>query len=97
VRRSEAERRDDELGKQSDLKKSATDHLSLPTQWLLLLLELLGLFYPNPLLAAFLLLQVDSLPLDLPKGARRVLVISSPWRRHILRAWHPDLKTAYER
>jgi hypothetical protein len=47
VRRSEAERRDDELGKQSDLKKSAADHLSLPAQWLLLLLELLGLLYPN--------------------------------------------------
>jgi hypothetical protein len=30
------------------------------------------------LLAAFLLLQINSLPLDLPKGARRVLVISSP-------------------
>jgi hypothetical protein len=27
---------------------------------------------------AFLLLQVNSLPLDLPKGVRRVLVISSP-------------------
>jgi hypothetical protein len=47
VRRSEAERRDDELGKQSDLKKSAADHLSLPAQRLLLLLELLGLLYPN--------------------------------------------------
>jgi hypothetical protein len=31
-----------------------------------------------PLLAAFLLLQINSLPLDLPKGVRRVLVISSP-------------------
>jgi hypothetical protein len=30
VRRSEAERRDDELGKQSDLRKSTADHLSLP-------------------------------------------------------------------
>jgi hypothetical protein len=46
---------------------------------------------------AFLLLQVDSLPLDLPEGARRVLVVSSPWRRHILRAHHTDLMTAYER
>jgi hypothetical protein len=50
-----------------------------------------------PLLAAFLLLQVDSLPLDLPEGARRVLVISSPWHRHILHVRHPYLKTAYER
>jgi hypothetical protein len=47
VRRSEVERRDDELGKQSDLKKSAADHLSQPAQLLLLLLELLGLLYPN--------------------------------------------------
>jgi hypothetical protein len=47
VRRSEAERRDDELGKQSDLKKSAGDHLSRPTQGMLLLLELHGLLYPN--------------------------------------------------
>jgi hypothetical protein len=46
VRRSEAERQDDELGKQSDLKKSAVDHLFLPAQRLLLL-ELLGLLYPN--------------------------------------------------
>jgi hypothetical protein len=46
VRRSEAERRDDKLGKQSDLKKSAADLLSLPAQRLLLL-ELLGLLYPN--------------------------------------------------
>jgi hypothetical protein len=47
VRRSEAERRDDELGKQSDLNKSTADLLSLPAQRLLLLLELLGLLYPN--------------------------------------------------
>jgi hypothetical protein len=46
VRRSKAERRVDELGKQSDLMISAADHLSLPAQWLLLL-ELLGLLYPN--------------------------------------------------
>jgi hypothetical protein len=65
VRRSEAERRDDERDKQSDLKKSVADLLSLSAQRLLLL-------------AGFLLLQVDSLPLDLPKAARRVLVISSP-------------------
>jgi hypothetical protein len=51
----------------------------------------------TPLLAAFLLLQIHGLSLDLPKGARRVLVISSPWRRHILRARHPDLTTANER
>jgi hypothetical protein len=47
VRRSEAERRVDECDKQSDLKKSTTDHLSLPAQRLQLLLELLGLLYPN--------------------------------------------------
>jgi hypothetical protein len=48
VRRSEAERRDVEHDKQSDLRKSAADHLSLPAQrLLLLLLELLGLLYPN--------------------------------------------------
>jgi hypothetical protein len=47
VRRSEAERRVDEFCKQSDLKISAADHLSLPAQRLLLLLELLGLLYPN--------------------------------------------------
>jgi hypothetical protein len=46
VRRSQAERRDDELGKQSDVKKSAADLLSQPAL-LLLLLELLGLLYPN--------------------------------------------------
>jgi hypothetical protein len=46
VRRSEAERRDDEHDKQSDLKKSVADLLSLPAQRLLLL-ELLGLLYPN--------------------------------------------------
>jgi hypothetical protein len=49
------------------------------------------------LLAAFLLLQVNGLALDLPEGARRVLIISSPWRRHILRAHHPNPKIAYER
>ena len=32
----------------------------------------------TPLLAAFLLLQIHGLSLDLPEGARRVLVISSP-------------------
>jgi hypothetical protein len=47
VRSSEAERRDNELGKQSDLMISAADHLSLPAQLLLLLLELLELLYPN--------------------------------------------------
>jgi hypothetical protein len=47
VRRSEAKRRVNELGKQSDLMISAADHLSLPAQRLLLLLELLGLLYPN--------------------------------------------------
>jgi hypothetical protein len=44
--------------------------------------------------AAFLLLQIHGLSLDLPEGARRILIISSPWRRHILRAWHPNLTTA---
>jgi hypothetical protein len=46
VRRSEAERRVDELCKQSDLMISVAGHLSLPAQWLLLL-ELLELLYPN--------------------------------------------------
>jgi hypothetical protein len=46
VRRSEAKRRVDELCKQSDMKISAADHLSLPAQRLLLL-ELLGLLYPH--------------------------------------------------
>jgi hypothetical protein len=47
VRRSEAERRGDELGKQSDRKESVADLLSQPAQRLLLLLEPLGLLYPN--------------------------------------------------
>jgi hypothetical protein len=46
VRRSEAERRDVERDKQSDMRKSAADHLSLPAQRLLLL-KLLGLLYPT--------------------------------------------------
>jgi hypothetical protein len=46
VRRSETERRVDELGKQSDMMISVAGHLSLPAQ-LLLLLELLGLLYLN--------------------------------------------------
>jgi hypothetical protein len=45
VRRSEAERRDDELGKQSDRKESVAELLSLPAQQLPLLLELLELLY----------------------------------------------------
>jgi hypothetical protein len=51
----------------------------------------------TPLLAAFLLLQVHDLSLDLPEGATRILIIASPWHRHILRARHPDLTTANER
>jgi hypothetical protein len=47
VRRSEAERRGDKLGKQSDRKESVAELLSQPAQRLLLLLELLGLLYPN--------------------------------------------------
>jgi hypothetical protein len=47
VRRSEAERRGDELGKQYDRKESVADLLCQPAQQLLLLLELLGLLYPN--------------------------------------------------
>jgi hypothetical protein len=46
VRRSEAERRGDELGKQSDQKESVAELLSQPTQRLLLL-EMLGLLCPN--------------------------------------------------
>jgi hypothetical protein len=57
----------------------------------------LGCSVHTPLLVAFLLLQIHGLSLDLPKGARRVLVVSSPWRRHILHAWHPDPTTANER
>ena len=56
-----------------------------------------GCSVQTPLLAAFLLLQINSLSLDLPEGVRRILVISSPWRQHILRARHPDLTTANER
>jgi hypothetical protein len=44
------ERRGDELGKQSDQKEPIAELLSQPTQWLLLLLlllELLGLLYPD--------------------------------------------------
>jgi hypothetical protein len=55
--------------------RSTVDRLSLPAQ---LLLELLGLLYPNATSCGFLLLQVDSLPFDLPEGARRILVVSSP-------------------
>jgi hypothetical protein len=45
VRRSEAEKRGDELGKQSDMKESVAELLSQPAQWLPLLLELLVLLY----------------------------------------------------
>jgi hypothetical protein len=47
VRRSESERRGDELGKQSDRKEYVAELLSQPAQRRLLLLELLGLLYPN--------------------------------------------------
>jgi hypothetical protein len=48
VRRSETERRGDELGKQSDRKEYVAGLLSqLAQRLLLLLLELLGLLYPN--------------------------------------------------
>jgi hypothetical protein len=50
-----------------------------------------GFSVRTPLLAAFLLLQVNSLALDLPEGATRILIIATPWRRRILRARHPDL------
>jgi hypothetical protein len=39
-----------------------------------------GCSVQTPLLAAFLLLQINGLSLDLPEGLRRILVISSPWR-----------------
>ena len=42
------------------------------------------------------MLQIDSLALHLPEGATRVLVIATPWRRRILRARHPELKSANE-
>ena len=94
--RSETGRRGDEHGTQFDLKESEADLLARPAQ-LLLLLPLLGLLCPYPLLAAFLLLQVYGLSLDLPEGVTRILIIASPWRRHILRARHPDLTTENER
>jgi hypothetical protein len=47
VRRSEVERRGDELGTQSDRKESVANLLSLPAQRLPLLLELLRLLYPD--------------------------------------------------
>jgi hypothetical protein len=47
VLRSEAERRGDELGKQSDRKESVAQLLTLPAQRLPLLLKLLGLLYPD--------------------------------------------------
>jgi hypothetical protein len=78
--RSEAGRRDDEHGMQSDLMESAADLQARPAQRLLLLL-----------------LQVNCLALDLPEGATRILIIASPWRRHILHARHPELMTANER
>jgi hypothetical protein len=45
VRRSEGERRGDELGKQYDRKESLAELLSQPAQLLLLLLEPLRLLY----------------------------------------------------
>jgi hypothetical protein len=77
VRTSEAERRVDELCKQFDLTIYAADRLSLPAQ-MLLLLELLGLLYLNAASCGLPAAPVNSLPLDLPEGARRVLVVSSP-------------------
>ena len=56
-----------------------------------------GFSVRTPLLAAFLLLQVNSLALDLPEGATRILIIATPWRRRILRARHLDLMSANER
>jgi hypothetical protein len=80
VRRSEAKRRVDELDKQSDRKISTADHLSLSAQRLLLLIELLGLLCLNAASCGLPAAPIDGLALDLPEGARRVLVISSPWR-----------------
>jgi hypothetical protein len=37
-----------------------------------------GCYVQTLLLAAFLLLQINGLSLDLPEGARRILIISSP-------------------
>jgi hypothetical protein len=47
VWRSEAERRGDELSKQSDQKEYVAELLSQPAQQLPLLQEPLGLLYPN--------------------------------------------------
>jgi hypothetical protein len=41
-----------------------------------------------------LLLKIDGLPLDLSEGARRVLIIFSPWRCDVLRSHHPELTAA---
>jgi hypothetical protein len=59
---------------------SVVFHLSLPALLLLSLQELLGLLYPNAASCGLPAALVHGLPLDLPKGARRVLVVSSPWR-----------------
>jgi hypothetical protein len=80
----------------SDLTESAADLQARPAQRLLLLL-LHRLLCPYAASCGFLMLQVNCLALDLPEGATRILIIASPWRRHILRARHPELMSANER
>jgi hypothetical protein len=75
---SEAEMRGDKHDRLSDLRKCRT---GLPAQPGLLLLPLQVLherLVHMSLLSALLLLKVNCLPFDLPEGARRVLVVSSP-------------------
>jgi hypothetical protein len=86
-----------EDGRRADLTESTADLQARPAQRLLQPLPLHGLLFRTPLLAAFLLLQVNGFALDLPEGATRILIIASPWRRHILRARHPELMSANER
>jgi hypothetical protein len=70
--------RGDELCRLSDQKRSAT---VLPTQPALVLLPLQVLherLCPYDASSCVLMLKINHLSLDLPEGARRVLVVSSP-------------------
>jgi hypothetical protein len=95
--RSEAGRRDDEHGMQSDRMEYAADLQARPAQRPLQPLPQHGL--PCPYVASCGLPAAPSKQsaLDLPEGATRILIIASPWRRYILRAWHPELMSANER
>jgi hypothetical protein len=91
--RSKSETRGDKLGRWSDKRKSLTDLPTLP-DLLLLLQALHERLYPDASSFCPLLVKVDSLALDLSEGARRVLIISSPWWCDILRPHHPELTAA---